>query len=65
MFSHIQVNQCKMATLKKTKYSFQGDGEHPEILATFIKLHILLRSLFCQFLSGRLTHILLYIKIQF
>ena len=35
-------------------------GEHSTILSTFIKLPLSLRSLFCLFLSGRFTQVLLY-----
>ena len=36
-------------------------GEHSAILSTFIKLQFVIRSLFCLFLSGRFTQVLLYI----
>ena len=45
------------------KYCRILQGEHPVILMAFIKLHLYhlsLRSLFCLFLSGRLTQVLLY-----
>ena len=34
--------------------------EHSAILSTFIKLPFVLRSLFCLFLNGRFTQVLLY-----
>ena len=45
------------------KYCRMLQGEHSAIHLTFIKLHLLLRSLFCLFLSGRFTQVLLYIYI--
>ena len=36
--------------------------EHSATLSTFIKLQVIIRPLFCLFLSGRLTQILLLNK---
>ena len=44
------------------KYCRMLQGEHSAILSTFIKLHLPFRSLFCLFLSGRFTQVLLYTK---
>ena len=38
-------------------------GEHSAILSTCIKLPFVIKSLFCLFLSGGFTHVLLYIYI--
>ena len=44
------------------KYCRMPQGEHSAILSTFIKLYRLsLRSLFCLFLSGRFTQVLLWV----
>ena len=37
-------------------------GEHSAILSTFIKLPFVIRSLFCLFLRGHFTQVLLYNK---
>ena len=47
------------------KYCIMLQVEHSAILSTFIKrpslsYHLLLRSLFCLFLSGHFTQVLLY-----
>ena len=39
--------------------------EHSAILSTFIKLPFVIKSLFCLFLSGRFTQVLLYCKEYF
>ena len=44
------------------KYCRMLQGEHSAILLTFIKLPFGIRSLFCLFLSGIFTQILLYCK---
>ena len=40
-----------------------GQGEHPAILSTFIKLPFVVKIFFCLFLSGRFTQVLLYMRI--
>ena len=66
---------CKTPTLKKTKNGFQDQlslnvgqkycrmlqMEHSAILSTFIKLPVVIK-LFCLFLSGCFTQVLLYIR---
>ena len=67
----IQYNMCKMAALKKTEIGFQDKlslnvgqkycrmlrWEHSAILLTFLKLPFV----FCLFLSGRFTQVLMYL----
>ena len=36
-------------------------GEHSAILSTFIKLPFVIKTLFCLFLSGHFTQVLLYV----
>ena len=38
-------------------------GEHSVILSTFINYHVSIRSMFCLFLIGRFTQVLLYMLI--
>ena len=47
----------------KIKYYRMLQGEHSAILLTFIKLPLSLRSLFCLFLSGNFTPVLLYLHL--
>ena len=70
----IQLNLCKTATQKSLKIGFQDQlslnaGQkycrmlHGTILQYFrpsLSYHLSLRSLFCLFLSGRFTQVLLY-----
>ena len=63
-----------MAALKKTENGFQDQlslnagqkycrmlqGEHSAILLTSIKLPFVIKTLFCLFLRGRFTQVLLY-----
>ena len=45
------------------KYRRMLQGKHSAILSTFIKLPLMsLRPLFCLFLSGHFTQVLLYVK---
>ena len=37
-------------------------GEHSAILSNFIKLPLVIKILFCLFLSGRFTKVLLYLR---
>ena len=39
-------------------------GEHSAILLTFIKLLFVIKILFCLFLSGRFTQVLLYYQLK-
>ena len=43
------------------KYCRMLHGEHSAILSTFIKLPFVIRSLFCLFLSGLFTQVLVYV----
>ena len=74
LINGIQLNLCKTAILKNTENWFSkpiianaGQAycrmlplEHSAILFTFIKLPFIIRFLFCLFLSGRFTQVLLY-----
>ena len=65
---------CKMAALKRPKIGFQDQlslnagqkycrmvqGGHSAILLTFIKLPLAIKILFCLFLTGHFTQVLLY-----
>ena len=44
------------------KYCRMLQGEHSAILLTFIKLPFVIKILFCLFLSGRFTQVLLYLN---
>ena len=37
-------------------------GEHSAILSTFIKLPVVIKTMFCLFLSGRFTQLLMYFE---
>ena len=70
---------CKMATLKKTKMVFKKNDRLLQVksIAECSRLsnlqyfwlsfsyQLLLRFLFCLFLSGRFTHVLLYLIYKF
>ena len=72
----LQLNLCKMATLKKTTNGFQDQlllnagqkycgmlqGEHSPILLTFIKLPFSIKIFVLYIVSGRLRQVLLYIR---
>ena len=76
-YSYNSVNLCETATLKNTKNDFQDllslnagqtycrmfQKEHSAILATFMKLPVVIRHLFCLFLSGRFSQVLLYTNV--
>ena len=61
-----------MATLKRLqdqllfnaghKYCSLLQGEHSAILRPSLSYHLSFRSLFCLFLSGHFTQVLLYLK---
>ena len=44
------------------KYCRMLQGEHSAILSTSLSYQLLLRSLFCLFLSGGFTQVLLYVS---
>ena len=56
-----KTNYCLMQV--KSIADAPRDREHSAILLTFIKLALPLRSLFRLFLSGNLTHVLLYLHL--
>ena len=59
----LQSNLCKTATLKKTENSFlRPKDQRSKIIqnAPSLSYHLSLRSLFCLFLSGSFTQVLLY-----
>ena len=59
---HKIVFQDQLSLNAGQKYCRMLQGEHSAIILTFIKPPFVLRSLFCQFLSGNFTHVLLYLQ---
>ena len=55
--------QDKLSLNAGQKYYRMLQREHSAILLTFIKLPLSLRSLFCLFLSGNFTQVLLYLHL--
>ena len=53
------IAECSL--IAGQKYSRMLKREHSAILSTFIKLPVVIKPLFCLFLSGRFTQVLLFI----
>ena len=51
--------QDQLSLIVGQKYCRMLQGEHSAILSTLIKLPFIIRSLFCLFLSGSFTQVLL------
>ena len=63
MYEKGTANLCKTATFKKTKMVFKTNYSLMQVCNTTIRplsYHLSLRSLFCLFLSGRFTEVILY-----
>ena len=53
------VFQGQLLLYAGQKYCRMLQGEHSAMLLTFIKLPVVIKILFCLFLSGRFTQVLL------
>ena len=57
-----RIAECSPWSILQYLGAFCNTLEHSAILLTFIKLPFVIKSLYCLFLSGHLTQVLLYYK---